>query len=446
MNTCGINKVDELGLLPPVQESVESSQYVEVPCLTSLPRDDQSSLEFRIDKSDGALDLSSMYLHIRGQILDKDGKAINKEIVDEVLKLLEKKTKTEADKAEIKKLEKSLAHVAPTNMFSCSLFSDVEVLISDQRVGQGTHYPWMAYTKALLDTPRSVKETTLKAAGWVPDKPLCFDICGDGNPGFKTRESSYGDSDTVDMVSKVTLGVEFTPRVLPVQTEVTLRFARSEPIFCIMADKGTYKVKIDEAKLYVLKFKLTEQALHRQSQLLSSEGISYPVKRYETRTMSLMKGAQNVDWVAFAGRLPRRVYLWQVAQDAYNGVYQKNPYNFKSFGLSKAQILANEQSIITSQPTASTYRNNMLYMNRAMICEDLPCDPVDFTDGYFVIAADVSRDHSSRCNYVDYPVNGNLRILFDYTEPVKESIVIFCMGEFDATLQIDSNRNPSWIS
>ena len=73
-NTCGVNKVDEWNLLAPVQSSVYSSQYVEIPCYTSLPRDDQAALEFRLDKTDTAIDPSSMLLHMHVQIMDENGK------------------------------------------------------------------------------------------------------------------------------------------------------------------------------------------------------------------------------------------------------------------------------------------------------------------------------------------------------------------------------------
>jgi len=51
-NTCGINKVDSLGSQLPTQGSVDYSQYLELPCFTSLPRDDLTPLEFKIEKTD----------------------------------------------------------------------------------------------------------------------------------------------------------------------------------------------------------------------------------------------------------------------------------------------------------------------------------------------------------------------------------------------------------
>ena len=115
MNICGTNKVDEWNELPAIQSSVDSSQYIEVPCVTSLPREDQAILEFRLDKSDTAVDLGSMLMHLQIQVLRSDGNPLE-----------------EGDR------------VGGTNLLAYTLFASVEAFISDQRISQAsTQYPWM---------------------------------------------------------------------------------------------------------------------------------------------------------------------------------------------------------------------------------------------------------------------------------------------------------------
>ena len=59
--------------LPLIQSAVETSQYVEYSCHSALPKEDQSALEFKIDKTDCYTDLSRAYLYCQVQILNKDG-------------------------------------------------------------------------------------------------------------------------------------------------------------------------------------------------------------------------------------------------------------------------------------------------------------------------------------------------------------------------------------
>ena len=110
------------------------------------------------------------------------------------------------------------------------------------------------------------------------------------------------------------------------------------------------------------------------------------------------------------------------------------------------QVLVNEQSMITSQPTTFDAETNcMAYLNTVMNTTEAPFSKVDFEFGFCITVVDLTRDRSSGCNYTAEPVTGNLRILMDYDEPLKESIVVFCMAEFNSTLHLDANRNPSWI-
>ena len=447
MMQCGVNKVDEWNLLAPVQSSVYSSQYVEIPCYTSLPRDDQAALEFRLDKTDTAIDPSSMLLHMHVQIMDENGKPFPKP-TEEERKKLEKKYLEALKKNKSAKMEGE-PPVAGVNLLAYSLFSSVEVFVSDQKINQGSsYYPWMCYVLNLLYQSPDAKNNALKTAGWYPDSPIVFNLVDSLNTGFAHRRDEAGYSNNMELLGRVMLDTSFPARVLPVQTEFTLRFNRSNPNLCLMAKSGSYRIKINDAKIYALKMRLTDDALQRHHQILASEGVNYPMRRYDTRTMSMMKGSQNLDWVSASGVMPHKIYIWQLSQDAFNGKIDKNPYNFERFGLSKIQVLVNEHSMIVSQPTrfddGDTENTAMLYMNTILNTTEAPFSSFEFRTGYCVIVVDLTRDRSAGCDYTSEPVTGNLRIMMDYKEPLNESIVVFCMAEYNDTLHLDANRNPSW--
>ena len=306
----------------------------------------------------------------------------------------------------------------------------------------------MCYVLNLLYQSPDAKNNVLKTAGWYPDTPGLFDQVDSFNNGFAERKSLAGYSSNMELLGRVMLDTSFPARVLPVQTEFTLRFNRSNPNLCLMAKSGSYRIKINDAKIYALKMRLTDDALLRHQQILASEGVNYPMHRYDTRTMSMMKGSQNLDWVSMSGVMPQKIYIWQLSQDAFNGKVDKNPYNFERFGLKKIQVLVNEQSMILSQPSrfedTKTDNSALLYMNTILNTTEAPFSASAFFFGYCVIVVDLTRDRSAGCDYTSEPVTGNLRIMMDYNEPLNESIVVFCMAEYNDTLHLDANRNPSW--
>ena len=109
--------------------------------------------------------------------------------------------------------------------------------------------------------------------------------------------------------------------------------------------------------------------------------------------------------------------------------------------------MVNEKNMITSQPVKHSQDfPKLLYMNIVMNIPTFPFSSWEMGGGNFIIVVDLTRDHSAGCNYLSEPVNGNLRIKIDYKEPLKESIQVFCMAEFNKIFFLDSNRNPEWSS
>ena len=312
MNICGVNKVDEWNELPPIQTSVDSSQYVEVPCVTSLPREDQASLEFRLDKSDTAVDIGSMLMYTTLQVLKGDGS----KLVD-------------------------TDQVAAVNLMAYSMFESVEVFISDQRVNQASSkYPWMCYIRNILNETNEAKKTVLKAAGWEADEPNMFDrvgidAAGISNKGWVERAAMVQYSNVAEYCSRVILDFLLPAQVLPVQTELALRFNRVLPTMCLIGKDGAYRIRINEAKLYVLKMSLTSQSLQRHTQILTDGGVKYPAVKYTTRTLSMMKGSQNLDWIPFTGAMPQKIFITQILQEAYNERFTRTPLTSKTLVLRK---------------------------------------------------------------------------------------------------------------
>jgi len=200
----------------------------------------------------------------------------------------------------------------------------------------------------------------------------------------------------------------------------------------------------------VNRVKLFERVRKSFEKTLSSKGFFHPGTNPVIRTKTISRGDQNVDWTPFTGTLPQRIYIFMTKQAAYNSQQNKNPFNFETFGLSKLQVLVNGRSVPHSQgmTTLSEYNYLKFYMttlNSINSPETFNVSFNDYTRGFFVIAIDVSSDFSAGCDYDNIDENGSLRIVADFKTPLKETITIFCLGEVQETLKIDSERKPSFV-
>ena len=222
--------------LPYIQSAVENSQFVEYSCFTALPKEDESSLEFRIDKTDSYSDLSRAHLYVQVQILNKDG--------TDVL---------------------GTDPCTFINNIGYALFDSVDLFISDQKVTKPeSFYPWWTYVYNLLYYSKPATEAYLEAGNlWYPDTAAQFDsieLLGALNQGMKDRHSSCGDSRKVWLSTKVLLNTQLD-RLLPNQAEIMLRFNRSPTNLCLLAEEGNeYKIRILDAKLHVNRVKLFDGA------------------------------------------------------------------------------------------------------------------------------------------------------------------------------------------
>lgn len=422
---CSISEIDASSLLP-IQKSIVSNQFVEIPCLTTLPRDDETPLEFRIEKTDGLIDLTASYLRVTVQILKADGSKMGK-----------------GDEG------------APINLFAYTMFSNVLLSISDQPVSlMNNQYGYMCYMLALLQIPEAAKSSLLMGALWIKDSSMAMDATTDLNSAVGKRLAMSQDSRDIELFTKVvTSDAMVFPRFLPNQTEINLKFYPDKASRVLMADPTKIKpiMKITSAQLYVSRYKLSDQALVKQNQILA-RGALYPMIRHDVRVKTLMKGEQNLEWIPFTGKLPRRIYFWQTALTAYNGDFNKNPFNLLDYNINHFSVVVNDH--VYPVNTGLTFNHSVQKANimrayelnlRELNKYDIDITLDDFLGGFFYLVADITPDHSASCDYVSPTTEGTLRIKADYEKALPDSIAVFCMGEFDATLKIDKDRNPSWM-
>jgi hypothetical protein len=157
-----------------------------------------------------------------------------------------------------------------------------------------------------------------------------------------------------------------------------------------------------------------------------------------------------MDWTPFTGKLPQRIYMWMIAQEAYNGQQDKNPFNFQQFGITKLQVFLNGRSLPYSQGLTlldggdytKFYLTTLTSINSP---ETFKISYSDFGLGYFIVAVDVSSDFSAGCDYDNIDEIGSLRITADFGDALANPITFFCLGEVQETLKLDGNRNPTFF-
>lgn len=411
--------------IPPIQNAINNCRYVEYPCLTASSQDSHVPLEFRVDATDECVDLSQVYLRYNFQVLKSDGSSLAKN--DEI---------------------------STVNNFGYSLFSGIDLFIQDVKItGNPGYYPYISYVLMLLHATPQEKKYLLREALWRDDQAGMFDVMGTdeagaANQGFLDR-AAYVQSSIESSITIKVFGDFSVRQLIPSQTELFYRFHRSDPNTCLLAKNGDYKIKITQARLLVSKSNLSPGALAACNSLLAKGGIFLPGSRLSAKTRIVSRNDQNCDWTAISGKIPKRLYIFQILNSAYNGAIDKNMYNFQTFNLKRIQVFRNGTSLPCGQPIELDgddgqllYTMSMRSLNRS---ESICFNSWQFCHGFFVVCYDLTADFGAgMSNYDNAAGFGTVRIVIDYDEPLSDTATIFCISEESAALHLDTGKKPSW--
>lgn len=414
------------------QNVIELQYLHEVPAITALPRDttDNAPIDFRIDKTDHYIDLNETYVYMKLNVVHTDD--------------------TNLAQGE---------YVSTVNNLAYSMWNSVEVYINDNKVtADNTFYPWMSYVHFLTKCPERYRKTGLRTGLWYDDESAWMDYNDftdadvPVNKGSKERSDEIAESKPVELYWRLLLDFVGLQQLLPSNIELLIRFIPTNASLALLHESGNpVKIRIQQARLYVGKVRLTKFALTHYSQLLSKGNFRYTTRRYVTRTKMMQKNEQNVDWIPFSAlRRPRRLYVWQIDQTAYNANPSKYIYNFQYKDMDRFQIYCNEISYPANVPWKAGQGDiNRLYLSTMRAINNPEAWNVDlesFKSGFFLVVVDITKDQSAEASYDSTQNEATVRLILDYREPLSEPLTLFCMCEYDDELRLDSNKLPVWQS
>ena len=129
---------------------------------------------------------------------------------------------------------------------------------------------------------------------------------------------------------------------------------------------------------------------------------------------------------------------------AFNGNYDKNPYNFKTYTTSFIGITVNGKEVpfrpLHLSHTAATIRYIKAYLSMfSDVGNGVSRD--DFKDGYALYAADLTPDMCGSSDLFNVVQRRNLALNLKFTTAPTAAVNLVCYAEFENTIHIDFERN-----
>ena len=324
----------DLFSVPPTQTSVENGNWIEYHPLTTVG--DDSPIEFEINgNGEDYIDLANTMLYVRAKITQMNGANLAADAV-----------------------------VSPTNLFLHSMFSQVDISLNGTQVTTSTNtYPYRAMIETLLSYGDDAKKSQLTSGLFYPDEAGRMDAVtfdeATRNSGVYARSRFTTESRVVDMMGRIHADMFFQDRYLVNEVHVKIKLIRSRNAFCLMS-ANEFKVKIDSAIMFVRKVKLSPSVFLAHAKALENSTAKYPIRRAVCKTITIPQGFRDVSHEKlFSGQLPTRLVIGLVRNDAFNGAFARNPFNFQHFNLMEISVYSDGQQQYGIKPLTADFTNEL---------------------------------------------------------------------------------------
>lgn len=430
---CSKSELD-LFTQPRVQFSLEED-YV----ISSGPTDpNSSSLEFILPKSsDDYTDLTKCFLKIRGKLTKKDGSppvhygtpGTNGVIPD-------------GDDVS----------VVPVNLILHSLWKQVDLYLNDDAVCSEGDYPYKSYFTALLSYSDEVKDTWLRdLEGWRTDEPGKF---SEEKNTAQEWASQYlvNNGKEFELMGRPNLDLIMQPRLIPNNVKIRMVFTRASEEFCIMShvDGEEYKIKILSATLSVRRCKINPEEQLKMERQIANTGAVYPVQSVIMKNITIPSGSNSftVESVFSNGEIPPRLFIAQVANKAFVGHLEKNPFEFVHNNIIDASVSYDGQTFSYDFDFPNNTRREA-YLRFLEIMGNYPCNTSsglsydDWERGNFIIAWDLCADQSYLGDFVSRRRLGNISMKLRWSRALADHTTLLIVGLYENSYFMSVNRTFS---
>lgn len=406
----------ELDLFRPrnVQTSILKTEEICYKPLTSL--ENQNVIEFACQgHGDMYIDLSTINLRLKVQIIKSDGSTY-------------------------KAGDPKQPGIA--NNVLNSLFRQVNVSLNGKSVNSSDgNYSYRAYVETLMNYGGDANLTHLETVGW--------------NKNSTARSSMFKDSAVIELYGKLHVDILNQPLLLLNNVNLRLSLTLNKPEFYLITTTGDAKtdnslIKIIDAGLYVKHCTINPNILIAHHKALEKSNAKYHYKRCEIKSFIVGRGNSiSLDNIVL-GQLPTSLIFLMVDNDAYTGCKDKDPFKFDHNSINSFSLFVNgcpipNESITTDFNSGMQFAraystifsaSGLIHTSQGnLISKD------DFKNGSFIIACDLSPDLSGMDSTSSLLTQGNIRLEARFDKQLDKAITCLIFLEYDATLEIDKNRN-----
>ena len=341
-------------------------------------------------------------------------------------------------------------NISVCNLFYQSLFENILFELENVKLDDPSPrtYPYKAYLETLLSYSTGVKNNWLNSLNvWESDTKDNFDTLGTGNFGFVKRKSLISGSKYNYFAINLYLDICHSYKYLPPNLSMKFSFRRNNDNFSLLTSgSDDYKIILENLKLKMYKVTPTEKIENFFKQNISKQPAKLNIDRSIIKTFTIPSGTSNLSqYKIFEGnKLPEQIIVGILPQVAFNGVKNKNPFNFLPHNLREANLLVNGLLEPPNRYTLNTEDKDLAgfyldFLENIGISNDnkeIGLNLENYYGGNFLIAFDRSPDKSNR--YRPFMTEGGIMdINLHLRTPTTEVLTLIIYATYTDIISID---------
>ncbi len=346
--------------------------------------------------------------------------------------------------------------ISPVNNLLHSMIKQVTVSIGNREITTSNNtYAYTAYVDRLLYEGKNAKETSLASALWYIDSPAHMEAVNQARQAWITNKDSsdLAKGQELELIDKLNLDISNQDRPILGGCKINITILMNDPKFYLLCGE-TLKptVQILDAVLFVHKSKVNPKVVEAHNLALKNTTAKYPINRKEVKSFNVSQGVldYHINDV-YNIVLPRRIYVFCVNQDAFNGSFNKNPFNFHHFNIREICCYYNGMQY-PLKPYQPDFENRKYIRefhglfetaNQTIGETAISIKRFDYANGFtifgFNFAPDLN-DGADVCGYLSPQNYGNLRIEIKFDKALEEPINVLVFSEFDSLIEINKER------
>ncbi len=260
--------------------------------------------------------------------------------------------------------------VGVINNFAQSIFKQIEVIFGDGLDSKITetnkNYAYKSYLINLLNYGDDSKNNWMECGLFAKDDSGEFDnfkisnqesikqqdnsfktISLTANNGFLKRRNYFLESNgIVEMIIPLHCDIFQCDRLLKDFINIRLKFTRNKDEFLLKGDDADkFKLIVSNMELFVTKCLINNEVKNALINTLQTNDMKYPIKNININDYQI-----NKDLISFKSKnnvstvLPNIIIIGLVENEAFQGSFKSNPFNFKTFNLKSIDLIIDDKA------------------------------------------------------------------------------------------------------